>query len=98
MANTMQRRIGVALIAVAVAMLTGLPAAQAQQEDVLSAKQRSAPALLSEGYQVVAYEVVDDRESRLILRKRYNLALCILDESRPDEEELEVESMCYRLR
>jgi len=85
--------LGLGLVALGTA-----PAAQAQHEDTLSAKKFSAPALLAEGYRVVAYEVVDKGESRLILKQRYKLALCVLEESFADEESLEIESTCYRLR
>lgn len=94
----MQRRIGIGLVAAAGAMLAALPAAQAEQEDTLSANRMSVTGLLSDGYRVVDYEVVEDGESRLILKKRYNLALCFLEESSADDESLEIESTCYRLR
>ncbi len=97
----MLQRTGFALAGVVTAAaltFTDVPAARAQHEDTLSAKPFSAPSLLAEGYQVVAYEVVDDQESRLILKKRYKLALCVLEESMADDESIEIESTCYRLR
>jgi len=72
--------------------------AAAQQEDELSAKDESLPELLSDGYRVVQFDAVEDRENRIILKKRYNLVYCIVEEGSGDEDSLEIESVCYRLR
>jgi hypothetical protein len=72
--------------------------AAAELEDVLSGKHRSAPDLIADGYRVVDYEIVEGDEGRMILQKNYKMALCFIEESLSDEESLELESTCYRLR
>ena len=81
------------------ALVCGVAApAFAQREDELSAKRESVPELLSDGYRVAGFATLDRGESRLILKKRYNLVYCIVEEGSADDESLELESVCYRLR
>lgn len=91
----------VPVLALATTLIVGLATvnhAATQHEDVLSAKRESVSELLSDGYRVVAYDMVADDEGRMILRKQYNLALCTVEESFADEESIKIESVCYRLR
>lgn len=89
----------IAIALAAATMVAGVAApAWAQREDELSAKRESLPELLSDGYRVVGFDTVEREESRIILKKRYNLVYCIVEEGLSDEESLEIESVCYRLR
>jgi hypothetical protein len=87
--------------AVAAAVLlvgAAAPGMAAEYEDELSAKDESLPELLSDGYRVVQFDAMERGKNRIILKKRYNLVYCILEEGSWDEDSLEIESVCYRLR
>jgi hypothetical protein len=92
------RTLATGLAAAVIAHGMAMPAAAAEFEDELSAKDESVPELLSEGYRVVQFDAIERGDNRIILKKRYNLVYCILEEGPGDEDSLEIESVCYRLR
>lgn len=72
-------------------------AAAEEREDTLPAVRSGVVELLNQGYRVAHYELERNGEGRMILRRKYSVVLCQVDENGGGDE-LELESACFRLR
>ncbi len=88
------RFVAVALVCLAAAS----PVLADEKEDMLPAVERGVVQLLAEGYRIAHYALDGRRDARMILRRKYSVILCRIEEDAAAGDALEIESACFRLR
>jgi len=87
------------VVAMALAGLAAAPPTLAdEREDTLPAVNRGLVQLLAEGYRIAHYALDDRRDARMILRRKYSVILCRVEEGSGAGDTLDIESACFRLR
>jgi len=87
------------VVAMALAGLAAAPPTLAEErEDTLPAVDRGLVQLLAEGYRIAHYALDGRHDARMILRRKYSVILCRIEEDAAAGDALEIESACFRLR